>query len=221
MRVAGSFMVAAAAMGLAGCAEDAPTSREQTTHLQQIAADAAASGLASDAQVAVLNAAARSGSLSWDDYAAAVDATLACFADAGINYVGPTTDDSMGFKQLGYAAQVGAADGMQQVEAVEGAPGESRVMWEQPASGHGDPKAAVADSCRESHSLWVEIAFNEQPSSIEAQDTFLESRRESVVACAAANGLALDGEAPIRQMLAELIEFGEQGRQCLGDISAF
>jgi hypothetical protein len=211
----------ATAAVLAGCADSSASQPPTTAHLQQIANDADASGLASDAQLATLRDAAAAGALAWDDYADAVNATLACFADAGINYVGPTVDESMGFKQLGYAAQVGGPQGAQEVQAVDDAPGESRVVWGEEPTGRADPLATVAESCRESHSLWVEVAFAEQPTSLEAQDAFLESRRAGVVACAEEKGLALDSEAPIRQMLAELIEFGEEGRQCLGDISAF
>jgi hypothetical protein len=86
-----------------------------------------------------------------------------------------------------------------------------------------DETSRIANACRDTHSAFVELAYDEQPSSLAAADAYLESRRAEVIACAHDFGLAVDETLAIRALLAQVVDQGESGRECIrrSGISAF
>ena len=201
-------------------------------HLEYALELAMTDGDASPEQLALLEAAVAAGSLSFEDYQAAIESALACMNDAGIITDGPYPDDSWGFPRLTYAVLTGDIQRSNQddAETSSGDTNEPSSPAEQSSDLLDDKEASgasaaerLANECRDRHAAFVELAYSEQPSSLQAQDAYLESRRPGILTCADGAGIALDGDLPIRELLAQLIEAGEPGRQCLheNDINAF
>lgn len=96
--------IAALAAGAAGCATASvptPSPADEFAELvDSYLQDPAADDFADD-QVATLQQARAAGELTFEDYSAAVDATLECIADAGY-YVEKGVDDSRGFPMVNY-----------------------------------------------------------------------------------------------------------------------
>jgi hypothetical protein len=227
-RLAALLAVASAATACASRATESVSGPDP--HLEYALEIALTDGDASPEQLAALEAAVASGSITFEDYQAAIESALACMNDAGLITDGPYPDDSWGFPRLSYAVLTG--DLQHSVEEGEddtvSPSAASRAEQSSEPLGSGDsdgtsPKERLAQDCRDRHSAFLELAYSEQPSSLQAQDEYLESRRAGILTCADGAGIALDRDLPIRELLAQLIEVGEPGRQCLveNDITAF
>jgi len=187
--------------------------------------EAHASGRASESQLAILEQSAKIGTVTWSDYRDAVTATLNCFDQAGIPYIGPAESVEQDVQMLTYAAQTGVL--IEQSTSSGDIPPDTEVhISASPDSGppeSNNPVDALAEECRQANSQYVEAAWEAQPSSLATQDAFFKQKLPALVACAQKNELAVDESAPVREMLAGLVAQGELGRQCLHDsgISAF
>lgn len=192
----------------------------QDSHLEYALDLAEASDVATSEQVEVIRQAAVAGSLSFDDFKTAIGTTLGCLADAGIVTDGPYPDDSWGFPRLTYAAMVGEIHQVT-VEGPESSPvpsqaQDSPVDLVTPGAPSQEESATsrIANACREANSEFIELAYSEQPSSLTAQDAYLEQRRPEVVACALDGGYEVDTMLPTRQLLLQLTTQGEEAMQC-------
>ena len=102
--------------------------------------------------------------ISFADYEAAVNRSLTCMREAGIDVVGPDVDDSTGLMLLNYG-------------------------WSSDVSGlTEDQGRALGDDCLNRFSFWVEAQYSVQPSSIEAKEVSFEKYRPAVVECIRDNG---------------------------------
>jgi len=215
----GLLAFGALALIVSGCSDASVSSPPVAdARLQYMLDTALDEGVASQAQVDVLTQAVRDGSLDFKVYQEAINLTLDCLADAGIPTMGPIADESRGFTRLDYAYQAGSPP---KSTVNEGSPAIGEQESERYDPSKQDPLTLTAERCRDANSKYIEVAFDEQPSSMEANDTFLESQRPAVLACAQEAGLALEVDLPIRDLLAQLIDYGEPGRHCLGGINAF
>jgi len=176
----------------------------------------ASDGVSPD-QLAVLDRAEAAGGLSYEDYAAAIDATLQCMNDAGINVIGPTADDTWGYPRLTYIAQTGIMD----VTSGSADDGEYEEHVSASPEAHDvDPRTRVADTCRERNSMYVEYAYDSQPSTIQAYDAVLATKRKAVAACGHEVGIDPDPSLPIREFLMEFTD-SDEGRNCLQEAEIY
>ena len=162
---------------LTACAhgpQSATSANGYPDYLSMVLETAQASGVASPEQIDVLERAAETGSLSWDDYKTAILATLDCFDQAGIPYMGPAQSQEEGVDVLGYAAQTGDASQQGSAQADVGGTPESEVLVtgspDNPNSATPGGAALVAENCRNRNSAFIEGAWEAQPSSLETQD---------------------------------------------------
>lgn len=127
------------------------------------------------AQLAVVESARASGGVSFEDYSAAVNATIGCIRDAGVTVDGPLDEGhASGLVLLGYGV---------------------------PAN---DPAAeAVESGCYSQHLHVVDILYQSSPAARALQGEFLEEWREPLVACLEDNGIQVanpqDAQAVVAQ----------------------
>lgn len=157
----GSWIVIAglACAMLAGCSMGTPSSGDSSGIVSR-ALEWAREGGADPEQIAILE----KGEVSFADYESAVNRTLQCMHDAGIDVLGPTLDNSTGLTILNYS-------------------------WSPELPGMSeDQGTAIGDDCIDRYSHWVETSWQLQPSSMEAKERFFDGYRETIVACIRQNG---------------------------------
>jgi len=152
-----------------GCSAVADEPESSAGPFNAIIADAEAAGVDAK-QLDILREADRSGSVSFEQLKLAVEATFACFEDAGIAYASSVTEGAM--PQLNYSF----------------------------ASPDGDSR--IADACIGRHSMYVEMAYQTQPSALELIDAAFEKKRPEIVACLQGLGLSLADDASVDEIKA-------------------
>jgi hypothetical protein len=73
--------------------------------------------------------------------------------------------------------------------------------------------------CIAEHSVWVEAAYTNQPSSVEAKEAYWEQHRDAIVACLRAEGIDVEGDEPISDLKRIAVyaeDSGETDVDCLG-----
>jgi hypothetical protein len=63
-----------------------------------------------------------------------------------------------------------------------------------------DGSSAVADSCINSHSMYVEWAYQTQPSAQELVDAAFDKKRDEIVACLRQMGIEIDDDASVDEI---------------------
>lgn len=142
---------------LAGCSEASHLEVTGDPEFVQLISSQLALARAADAspeQIAVLENAAASGNLEFEDYKQAVEATFQCFRDNNVQYQEFGIDDSRGFPQLEY-------------------------MYESPPDG----PSPVASDCITANSRYVEMVYQVQPSSYQASDAAFEAALPILIPC--------------------------------------
>lgn len=169
----------AALIAIGGCAQEPASTEEDSTGAQAVIAEARAGG-ASEEQIAILE----KGEIpSFEDYEAAVARSLACIRDAGIHTQAPQ-EVEQGVTKLAYGYGISS-------------PGRTDAQTDE-----------IAQACISEHSLWVEMAWMDQPLSREWADEQRESERPTLVACLEAFGVTVDESlttAEVDQLFHELL----------------
>lgn len=193
--VAIALVVAASAACRSGDSlEDVEDQHGWAKTIDTILQQAQAAG-AGDEQMAILEEAQAAGEVPFEVYSDAVDRALRCIREAGGQAEDRGTSESEGVlkRSYGVGAETEAAD------PVEFLPG------------------ATVHRCIAEHSLWVEFAYQNQPSSVEAKEAFWEQHRDAIVACLRAEGVDVAGDEPmseLQQLSIEKYNAGEIGESC-------
>lgn len=145
---------------------------------------------ASAEQLAVLEA----GEVSFGEYEAAVNRSIACMRAAGIDVVGGQVVDTRGFPEIPYSF-AGSGEGRSDEQTV-----------------------ALADACINEHSGFIEGAYQTSPASLEAQDSRFQPFRNGIVDCVCENGQDVEDDAPREQvLLAAALVQESGGPDCLAE----
>lgn len=143
---------------------------------------------ASEEQLAILD----DGEVTFEEYEAAINRSLACMEDAGIGVQGPHRVDERGFTELRYSHSASS-------------PGRTE-----------DETLAVSDACLEEHSMVVEMMYQSSPSAVEAQDEQFEQIRGALVQCLEDNGIDVDPDASRDELTTAAVHLlVEDGTDCL------
>lgn len=173
----------AAVLAAAGCSTEGPdpngTSDEQFDYILSYAWDEAEELGASPEQFDILEQAREQGELSFELYSEAIDNSLRCLREEGVEPHDGGVHHEFGYPRRSYGVPVEA----EAADPVEFAPG------------------ATVHRCIALHSLSVEGAYQNQPSSLEAQEShrrsLLEPHREAIVECVLQEGIEVDVEGDI------------------------
>lgn len=192
--VAGAVVVAGAACGSGDSSET--TEESGWGHdLSTLIEDAEEAGATAE-QIAILEEAQETGEISFEVYSEAVDRALRCVRETGGRATDRGIEERDGIRVRTYS--VGA-------ESEEANPAE---LWGM--SNH---------RCIVEHSFAIEIAYQGQPSSVEAQEASWEERREAIVVCLHEEGFDdVVGDEPmsdLRRIAGEAVLEGETGQDCL------
>ena len=125
--------------------------------------DEATHGGASAEQVEILEQANRTGSITYDQYSAAVDRSLRCIREAGLPVPRDEVVEQGGIKLRLYVK-----------------------------TGDDSGPSPVAEACVKKHSWYVELAYQVQPSSVEAASRFFERYRQPLLDCLSSHDVAVD-----------------------------
>lgn len=151
-------VVLATAILLVGCTGSAePDSDGDQTESppESVRAEAEAGG-ASQEQLDVIDKGAE---VSFSDYEQAVNRTISCMKEAGIDVIGNEVADYRGFPEVRYSFAA-SSDGRSDEETLK-----------------------VADACMYTHSYWVEALYQSSPSSVEAVEARFAPYREALITC--------------------------------------
>lgn len=113
-------------------------------------------------QVATLTSARAAGELTFEEYSAAVDASLECIADAGFYVERDPIDESSGYPMANY-------------------------FYEGPEAGN-----PVADECIHVNSEAIEAVYQLQPSSVAAANAHLATQTDELGRCLGNEGIEVD-----------------------------
>lgn len=196
MRIRTSLVAVAVAAATAACSgDDAGTGEDDSRFATTIenALERARELGASDVQIELLEEAQRAGEVSFEVYNEAIERSLRCLREQGFEpdegYV--THDQGYPFRLYGVPTEAEDAD------AVEFAPG------------------ATVHRCVADHSHWIEVAYQNQPSSVEAaeshQRAVYEPHREAIVACALEEGIDIDPDGDILEIVGRSIAAYNEG----------
>jgi len=155
-----------AALALGGCTGTPEAGNE--TSIDPRILEGARSGGADADQLAVLE----SGNVTFEQYQAAVDRTITCMRDAGIDVVGDAVTETRGFPEIQYSFATSS-------------PGRT-----------DEQTTAIADDCIDSHSKFVEAAYQNAPGALEAQELQFDTYRPAIIECLRQNGVDIDDDAP-------------------------
>lgn len=162
-----------AALALGGCG-DTPEPTAHSSIDSRILKSARAGG-ASAEQLAVLEG----GKVTFEQYQAAVDLSIACIRGAGIEVIGDAVTESRGIPEIQYSFAVKS-------------PGRSDEQTQ-----------AIADKCMAVNSQNIEAAYQTAPGSVEAQQAQFNKYRPAIVKCLRANGVDVADDAPRADLLTE------------------
>lgn len=138
-------------------------------------------------QIAALERAIARGDVPFDDVRAAVDATYACLADAGIGYVEEPRDPDRPYGPIVFSIRL--------------------------ATSADD---ALSDACVFGHSFYLQSAYEQQPAAQEQHDAEFERARPVMIACLVEHGVEVD-ESVTTAELKDLLIYAETGIDRRGD----
>lgn len=160
-----TLVAACILMACAACGSTAPAaSPDEGSFGREIAAvilEAEANG-ASDQQIAVLEDARRTGTLSTEAVRDSLRRTVQCMSDAGVSATVEDHTRASGLIVPGYAAALGQPGATQE---------------------EIDEAQLVVDACDTSEFRWVSSFYQTQPSSQELTDLLLEKKAPALRAC--------------------------------------
>lgn len=133
----------------------------------------ARNGGASDAQIALLVAADLTTSMSFATAKDAIEASFACFDDAGIPH-SSVSSGAGGDPTYSFGAIPGVSD---------------------------EESLAIADECLRQDSFWVEMYYETQPAAVQEEERLLALARPIIVTCLEDEGVAVDDELPIDDLI--------------------
>ena len=191
-----SVLVALACGTLAGCAQAAPAPNPSTdfdTFFLAITefpfSEAAAHGLSPDV-VDILTAARERGHVTSADVDAAVNDTLACFDDLGVQYTRTEGTTPFGLPEATYTFRAPAGID----------PFDRTAPW-----------LALADQCQTANSMYVTALYEGQPTSTEQQQAwFVANLQPQVVACLIQRGIPIDGGATLDWFITTAKDYFDQ-----------
>ncbi len=162
-----------ALIAVAGCASPQPSfsgpldQESPFAERAQRAVDEARAAGASDAQLAILQAAVDTGEITFADAKGAVLAFVDCVNGAGgsAQYV---LDDHGAFLLPTYSVYVGD---------------------------DGDPDLGVPGECERREDFWVNLLYQTQPSAVEAGNADFDKKSPALIACLRDNGVAIEDDA--------------------------
>lgn len=158
-------------LGACAAEQDDATTVVPNDGFAAVLEDAVAGG-AGSRQLEVLEAAAETGSIAYEDVVALIHDTFSCFEGAGIGYVeNPPTERVPGWLVPSYAFDA-------EVPGLT----ESQVL-------------ALADACMVEHSMFTEFALQDPVLHQEVRDAHLREQLPEVLACLRENGVAVDEDA--------------------------
>lgn len=183
-------MVVAAAVAVVattgcGAGEPQPSDEagEHNEFVMEYAIEEAERVGAAPEQIALLEQAEREGEVSFEIYNEAVDNAMRCLREAGVEPYDGGIREGYGFPERFYSVPVEA----EAADPVEFHPG------------------MTVHRCIAEHSLSVEGAYQNQSSSVEAQEAHFraayEPHREEIVACAQREGIDVDPDAEIMEIV--------------------
>ncbi|TNU73582.1 hypothetical protein FH969_10690 [Miniimonas arenae] len=145
---------------------------------------------ASDEQLSILE----SGAVEFEEYQEAVDRSLTCMRDAGIEVFDDSVTSARGFPEISYSFATSSA-------------GRS-----------DDQTLAIADACLAQHSLFVEQAYQLSPASIEQQEAAFGPYRDVVITCLAENGGEVRDDATMPEVLGAAADLeSRSGVDCVSE----
>jgi len=151
---------------------------------------AAREGEADAEQLAALDDAA----VTFAEYEAAVGRTLACMREAGIDVVGAEVSETRGFPEIRYSF-AGSSPGRTDEQTV-----------------------ALADTCLNTHSRFVEGAYQTAPTVLEVLDARFEPYRAAIIECIRSAGGEVANDAGRETVVAAAFTVQESsGSFCLSD----
>lgn len=172
-------------IGVASCAA---SHTETAPALDVDLVSQAQAGGAGAAQLAIL----KKQPVGFRDYRAAVERSLTCIREAGIDVVGDKVSNVSGYPLLDYSF-AGSSPGRSDKETL-----------------------ALADKCVAENSKWVEEAYQTSPAVLEAVEAHFEPYREPITACLEKLGVHVDGNASRREILVKASEMADsKGVDCI------
>lgn len=130
---------------------------------------------ASREQLAVLEKS--STDVSFADYERAIGRTVGCLRDSGIDVVGDTVTTRRGFPEIRYS-------------------------YANSSTGRSDQQTGeLADTCMQTHSKWIEAAYQTSTRNIEAREALIKPYREALLACLRDNGGTARDDAPTDDLM--------------------
>ena len=186
----GLLMMGLVCMVLVGCTSATPSSGESTSIFDSMVKRAQEGG-ADPSQIAILE----KGEVSYSDYEAAVNRSLQCMRDAGISVIDPVPDSSSGLTLLNYG-------------------------WSPNLPGMTEDQGnALGEDCLDRYSFWVEMLYQVQPSSVEAEELYFDQFRDAVVQCIRTNGGTVRDDATRDEAaLASHAVEGQTGVDCFEEV---
>ncbi|MCR6713518.1 MAG: hypothetical protein NVV57_12910 [Demequina sp.] len=173
-----SVLLLALAMIASGCSAQQPLPAPSEGAFAQLVdsfvGGSTGQGL-SEQQFATLKSAREAGELTFEQYSAAIDASLECISDAGFHVERYPTDDSGGYPIVTY-------------------------FYESPETGN-----PVADECIRRNSEAIEAIYQLQPSSVAAKNAHLEVQAGEIARCLEKEGTEVDFEGLTGDDLAEAV----------------
>ncbi len=178
-----------ALLALTGCSDDGASAPEPTATLDARLLESAREGGASDEQLAVL----QGGQVTFEQYQTAVNLTVACMRDAGIEVIGDDVTQPRGFPEISYS------------------------FANSSAGRTAEQTLAIADECIATNSMYVEQAYQMAPGSLEQQEAAFAPYHDAIVQCVRENGGDLPDEATASAILAAAASLDAQtGIDCTG-----
>lgn len=134
-------------------------------------------GEATPEQIAILEEAQQTGEVSFDVYSAAVDRALRCIRETGGQVDDRGAKERNGVPMRSYSVEASAE-----------------------AANPAEVAGMSVHRCLAEHSSWVEMVYQGQSSTVEAEDAHWEQFREPVVECLREQGIEIDVNAPIAEI---------------------
>lgn len=160
-------VILASAILLVGCtgpAEPDSHGDQPEPGPESLRAEAEAGG-ASQEQLDVID---KGSDVSFSDYEQAVNRTISCMTDAGIDVIGNDVADYRGLPEIRYSFAA-SSDGRTDEETLK-----------------------VADACMYTHSYWIEALYQSSPSSVQAIEARFAPYREPLTACIEEQGAEVE-----------------------------
>ncbi|MGV8979100.1 MAG: hypothetical protein ACOH17_13755 [Cellulomonas sp.] len=184
-------LVCVAALALGGCG-GAPETAATSSSDSQLLASARERG-ASAEQLAMLEGA----KVTFEQYQAAVDLSIACIRDAGIEVIGDAVTETSGLPSIEYSFAAKS-------------PGRS-----------DEQTLAIADECMVVNSQFVEAAYRTSPGSVEARQAQIDKYRPAIVECLRSNGVSIADAAALPDLLTESSDLWEAKKiDCVAEAGA-